>query len=738
LNTQQSGKVEGGIKLVAAPEDSRQALLALRGRFDDQASALIEQSYLRAVREYGGTRHWSGERLIDHAQGVAGIVADLGLDAESVAAAFLIDEKARPAQQGRADSGELSQPVLALAAGVRRLASIQVLGARGPELRKSSEKTAQLEAIRKLLLAMVEDIRVVLIKLADQLQTLRYAAPHGDEAIRRHAAQDTLDLLAPLANRLGVWRLKWELEDLAFRCVDPDTYKSIARQLDERRGDREQYLEQVMSQLAQGVAAICPGAEVSGRPKHIYSIWKKMQRKGLRFEQLSDVRAVRVLVDKVSDCYTVLGLVHQLWSPIPGEFDDYIAKPKSNDYRSLHTAVAGPEGKVIEVQIRTRQMHEHAELGVAAHWRYKEASRGDADYDRKIAWLRQLLDWRDDMADAAHLAETFRGELREETVYALTPQGRVIDLPAGSTPIDFAYHVHTELGHRCRGAKVDGRLVPLDQPLANGQVVEIVAAKDGGPSRDWMNPELGYLASNRGRSKVRQWFNNAERDTAIASGKAELEKALQRLGQGWSNAEGLATALGYSETDELYLAFHRGEVSSRELRTAVQGESPASAEPLAAPRASSRGASSSILVVGLDRLLTSLARCCKPVPPDPIVGFVSRAKGITVHRAGCRNLKSLEPGRLMEAEWASTADGQFYETDLEIIADRQMLSIREVLEVFSAEKLRVVGANTHSGTHSGANRMRIVITIETQSLEHLERPLAVLSHMAGIIQARRR
>lgn len=730
--------MESSIKLLAGEDKTGQLPAALGARFDDPARAIIERSYLWAVRDYGGARHWSGERLIDHAQGVAAIVAELGLDAESVAAAFLIDQKPEPGQQRNGEPAELSQRVLTLAAGVRRLASIQMLSARGTKLRKSSEKAAQLDAIRKLLLAMVEDIRVVLLKLADQLQTLRYVAPHGDEATRHHAARDTLDLLAPLANRLGVWRLKWELEDLAFRCVDPDTYKAIARQLDERRSNRESYLDKVVAQLGEAVASVCAGAEVSGRPKHIYSIWNKMQRKGVQFEQLSDVRAVRVLVEKVSDCYTVLGLVHQLWSPIPGEFDDYIAKPKSNDYRSLHTAVVGPEGKIIEVQIRTREMHEHAELGVAAHWRYKEASRGDADYDRKIAWLRQLLDWRDDMADAAHLAETFRGELGDDTVYALTPQGRVIDLPAGSTPVDFAYHVHTELGHRCRGAKVDGRLVPLNQPLANGQVVEIITARNGGPSRDWMNPELGYLASNRGRSKVRQWFNNAERDTAISSGKAELEKALQRLGDGLGNAEELADALGYANADETYLAFHRGEISIRELRTAVQGESAAAADPIAVPRISSRSTSSAILVVGLDRLLTSLARCCKPVPPDPITGFVSRGKGITVHRAGCRNLAALDPERLIEAEWASVADGQFYEADLEIIADRQLVSIREVLDVFSAEKLRVVGTNTHPGTHSGGRRMHIVVTVETQSLEPLERPLALLSGMGGIIHARRR
>ncbi|MGD8477017.1 MAG: bifunctional (p)ppGpp synthetase/guanosine-3',5'-bis(diphosphate) 3'-pyrophosphohydrolase [Burkholderiales bacterium] len=706
----------------------------LRARFDEPSRALIELTSREAARRHGEARHWSGERHIDHARGVAGIVANLGLDADSVAAAWLIDVQQGAEGQAATLPSVINSHVLSLAAGVSRLATIQVLGTRGPGLRKSSEKAAQLEAIRKLLLAMVEDIRVVLLKLADQLQALRYVAPHGDETTRRNAARDTLDLLAPLANRLGVWRLKWELEDLAFRCQDPDTYKAIARQLDERRTNREQYLREVMLQLGQAVKSVCPNAEVSGRPKHIYSIWKKMQRKGVRFEQLSDVRAVRVLVDEVSDCYSVLGLVHQLWSPIPGEFDDYIAKPKSNDYRSLHTAVAGPQGKVIEVQIRTREMHEHAELGVAAHWRYKEASRGDAAYDRKIAWLRQLLDWRDDIADAAHLAETFREELREDVVYALTPQGRVIDLPAGSTPIDFAYHVHSELGHRCRGAKVDGRLVPLNQPLANGQVIEIVTARDGGPSRDWMNPALGYIASNRARAKVRQWFNNAARDEACASGRAELEKGLQRLGQSWRNADELAGLLGYPGADELYLAFHRGDVTVRELKNALEGDTESPAEQPSPVRTRAGRGSGAILVVGMDQLLTTLARCCKPVPPDPIIGFVSKAKGITVHRAGCRNLAGLAPERLMAAEWAGRAADQFYETDLEIIADRQLVSIRDVLDAIGAEKLRVTGTNTHTG----AKQMHIVVTVETQSLEHLERPLAMLANMEGVFQARRR
>ncbi len=725
--------MKSNIEYATVQHQQQFSLEALLGRFDAQSAALVELAYQQALLQSSQRRHWCGESLLDHACGVAWTVAGLGLDAESVAAAFLIDLKAAPAASADTDQAFINQGVVSLAAGVRRLASIQVLGVRGPELRKSSEKAAQLEAIRKLLLAMVEDIRVVLLKLADQLQTLRYVVSRGNDATRQRAAQDTLDLLAPLANRLGVWQLKWELEDLAFRCLDPQTYNSVAGELDGKRPDRERYLEQVVSELRTVLKAAHIDAEVSARAKHIYSIWKKMQRKGLRFGQLSDVRAVRVLVADVSDCYSVLGLAHQRWTPLPGEFDDYIAKPKSNDYRSLHTAVAGPEDKIIEIQIRTREMHQHAELGVAAHWRYKEASRGDAVYDRKVAWLRQLLDWRDEVTDAAQLADTFRSELCDDTVYALTPQGRVIDLPAGSTPVDFAYHVHTELGHRCRGAKVDGRLAPLNQSLANGQMVEIIAAKSGGPSRDWMNPALGYVVSNRARAKMRHWFNNQARDAACAAGKMELEKGLQRLGHSWRNADELADALGYSRSDDLYLAYHRGDITERELKSAIEGDAPAVAQPLTAPRAKSDAASGAILVVGLDRLLTSLARCCKPVPPDAIVGFVSKGRGISVHRAGCRNLANLEPERLIEAEWANRAGHLYFEADLEITADRHSVPIRAVLEVLAGEKVRVIGTNTQPG----GRRLRMVVTVETQSVEQLDRPLALLSNIEGVIAAHR-
>ncbi len=714
--------------------DEGQWLPALLKRVDTESSLLVEQAYRQACHQYADKRHWCGENLLGHARGRAQIIADLGLDAESIAGALLIDARpesasTRPTQQPVVDSA-----VASLVAGVQRLASIQILGGRGPVLRKSSEKAAQLEAIRKLLLAMVEDIRVVLIKLADQLQALRFIVARGDDTLKLSIGQDTLDLLAPLANRLGVWHLKWELEDLAFRCLDPNTYKSIARKLDERRPDREKYLEQVMMEFRAALAATDIRTEVSGRPKHIYSICKKMQRKGVRFEQLSDVRAIRVLVDSVSDCYSVLGLVHQLWAPIPGEFDDYIAKPKANDYRSLHTAVVGPEEKIIEVQIRTHEMHEHAELGVAAHWRYKEGSRSDQAYDRKIAWLRQLLGWRDDVVHAAQLADTYRGELHEKTVYVLTPQGRVIELPMGSTPVDFAYHVHTELGHRCRGAKVDGRLVPLNQPLSSGQVVEILAAKEGRPSRDWLNPALGYVVSNRGRTKLRHWFNNETRDRACAIGRAELEKALQRLGHERSNLEELAAALGITRIGDLFLAFRRGDVTERDLRHALTGNSRLVAEHGSPPRAKYSTTSGAVLIVGLDQFLTSLARCCKPVPPDPIVGFVSKGRGITVHRVGCRNLGGFDRERLIEAQWANRTASRFFETDLEITADRDAAPIYDVLEVLASEKLRVIGTNTQAS----ARHLRISVTVEIPSLEHLDRPRALLANINGVIEVHRR
>jgi GTP pyrophosphokinase len=548
-------------------------------------------------------------------------------------------------------------------------------------------------------------------------------------------AELTRDIYAPLANRLGVWQIKWELEDLAFRVLEPATYKRIARQLDEKRVDRERYIEGVMAVLRGELARAGVAADITGRPKHIYSIYKKIQRKGVDFETLHDVRAVRILVDSVRDCYAVLGMVHNLWSPIPREFDDYIAKPKSNDYRSLHTAVIGPDGKAVEVQIRTHEMHQHSELGVAAHWRYKEGARHDKSYDEKIAWLRQILDWKDEIADANELAEQFKTGLFEDTVYVLTPQGRVIDLPKDATPIDFAYHVHTELGHRCRGAKVDGAMVSLNTPLQNGQQVEIIAAKQGGPSRDWLNSQLGYLRSQGARTKVRQWFNRQNFETEVTQGRAVLDKELQRHGMTGINLDKLAADLGHSKLNDFLAALGRGEIGPKLMQDALRGDAqpaqPAvSPVPVRKPRAANK---SSVLVVGIDKLLTVMAKCCKPAPPEPIIGFVTRGRGITVHRADCASVRRLDPERRVTAEWGE-AEGASFAVEVEIEAVDRTGLLRDILEVLSREHINVTATKTASRDLSA--RMRF--SLEIANLDQLQHALQLIREVRGVMRALRR
>jgi GTP pyrophosphokinase len=615
------------------------------------------------------------------------------------------------------------------------MAQIQVLRGRVESGPRQADRAAQLESLRKMLLAMVQDVRVVLIKLADQVQLLRELAATGDAQGRENAAGDTMDLFAPLANRLGVWQIKWELEDLAFRCLEPHTYKNLARQLDEKRVDRETYIAKVVQLLRAELAAAGIAGEVAGRPKHIYSIWRKMQSKGVGLEDLFDVRAVRVLVNDDKECYAVLGLVHNLWTPVPREFDDYIAKPKANEYRSLHTAVMGPEGKVLEVQIRTHEMHQHAELGVAAHWRYKEAVKGDAAFDDRIAWLRRILDWRDELADAGELAEFFKTELFQDSVYVVTPQGRVIDLPRGATPVDFAYHVHSELGHRCRGAKVNGQIVPLTYALSNGQRVEIITARDGGPSRDWLNPALGYLKSNRARAKVRQWFNSQQLEEATTHGRALLERELHRLGKTDQNLDELAARLNFARVEEMFAAFGRAEVTPRQLQSAIVGAEAFPVAPAAEAKAPSptRPGAGAILIVGVDKLLTVLARCCKPAPPDPIVGFVTRGRGVTVHWQDCRNVARLAAERLIAADWGKTGEARF-PVDVEIFAGAHPALLRDILDIFTREKVRVISRKSVSHDLNA----RIAFTLEVEGLPQLKRLLALVRDVPGVESARRR
>jgi GTP pyrophosphokinase len=617
-----------------------------------QACALVEPFYADKVE-------LTNTPLLQHALGAAAILAKMNMDCASICAALLhaLPEYLKD-WRGKI-AAEFGNDVCELVEGISRMEQIRQFSEMGaaPDSKKG-EQAEQIEALRKMLLAMVQDIRVVLIKLAERTQTMRRLA-NADEAQQKQIAHETRGIFAPLANRLGVWQIKWELEDLSLRFLEPQLYKQVAKLLDERRADREQYITDVLQLLKQELAQAGIRADVTGRPKHIYSIINKMKRKHLEFGELYDVRAVRILVEDLRDCYTALGLIHNLWQPIPGEFDDYIAHPKSNGYRSLHTAVIGPRDLAIEVQIRTTEMHQHSELGVAAHWRYKEGGKSDAKFDEKIAWLRQILEWKEDVADSGDMLEQFKSELFQDHVYVLTPQGKVIDLPKGATPVDFAYTLHTDLGHRTRGAKVDGSIVPLNYKLQNGQRVEILTTKIGSPSRDWLSPTLGYLQSNRARAKVRQWFKMQNFDENVAQGRAQLDKELHRLGVTAVNQEKLAQRLHFHKLEDLLAAIGRNEVSQHQLTVSIQEEIPGKVEeakPAVARATATQATPKGVLVQGVGNLLTRTAQCCHPAPPDTIVGYVTRDRGITLHRSDCPAMQRLPENRrdrMLEAQWGS-------------------------------------------------------------------------------------
>ncbi len=701
-----------------------------------EARGQLEQALALAGRLYGVSKLGSGEAALAHAIGMAQIAASLNLDLETRLAALLFAAPAYLAEAREKLAADFGTAVAQLVGGLTRLNGLRLLTRQ--QKGGGVEVKAQSETLRKMLLAMVEDIRVVLLRLASRTQSLRYFTDEATQGARREeTAHESLEIYAPLANRLGVWQLKWELEDLSFRFLEPETYKRIARMLDEKRGQREQFIAAAIGRLKAELAAQGIKGEVYGRPKHIYSIWNKMRGKNLDFAEVYDVRALRVLVDEVKDCYAALGLVHHLWQPIHGEFDDYISHPKSNDYRSLHTAVTIEDGRALEVQIRTNEMHRHAELGVAAHWRYKEATtRSDSAYDEKIAWLRQLLSWRDEITDSAEWVEQYKRAALDDTIYILTPQGRVIDLARGATPVDFAYRVHTDLGHRCRGARVDGHLVPLNTPLANGQRVEIIVAKQGGPSRDWLNPAQGYLATGRARQKVKQWFAAQEEADVLAQGRAFIGRELQREGQTQTNIEELAQKLGFKGGDELYFAAGRGELSGRQLQVALRGPVESlPAEPEFHTRQSkSAGSGGGILVVGVDKLLTSLGRCCKPAPPDAISGFVTRGKGVSIHRVECpnfRNMTAKNPERIITAEWGAGKDDALYAVTLVVDAsDRQGL-LRDISEVLSREKINVTAVKTLSR----ANEARMSFTVELAGVPQLQRILTLVREVPGVVGA---
>src|SRR5688572_2384970 len=536
------------------PQSSAAALGPVAEGLSGADKALLARALDFAEPLYAGQVLSTGEPTWAHALGLAGNLAAIGLDGPGRAAGLLF---AAPKHLGGLEKlqAEFGEEVAGLAAGVEKLYQLRVATRGNPE--------EQNEVLRKMVLGMVEDVRVVLIRLASRTQTLRYFSKNPS-AERAEYARETLDIYAPLANRLGVWQLKWELEDLSFRYLEPELYKRIAKMLDGKRVERERYIADAISLLSSEIQKLDIKGEITGRPKHLYSIWNKMRSKAVDFEEVYDVRALRAIVPEIKDCYAALGVVHNLWTPIPREFDDYISRPKGNLYQSLHTAVIGPGGKTLEVQIRTEAMHRQAEYGVAAHWRYKEAGkavRAQGAFEDKVAWLRELLAWRDEVAD---WGKTTKQARLDDTIYVLTPQGKVVDLPAGATPVDFAYTLHTDLGHRCRGAKVDGQMVPLDTPLASGQRVEIVAAKTGAPSRDWLNAERGFVKTNRARHKIRQWFNLKALAETVAAGRAKVEKELKRIGAGQANLEDLAARLGFKKPDELFAAVAREEVNLRD------------------------------------------------------------------------------------------------------------------------------------------------------------------------------
>ncbi|MCL2160272.1 MAG: bifunctional (p)ppGpp synthetase/guanosine-3',5'-bis(diphosphate) 3'-pyrophosphohydrolase [Betaproteobacteria bacterium] len=708
----------------------------------------IERALTLAREAYAERVLATGEEVWTHALGCALIVSSLRLDVDARIAALLFSiEESIEGARDRIEA-DFGLHVVKLVAGLRKLDGLRIHTHAHASEASASEIRAQTETLRKMLLAMVEDIRVVLLHLASRTQSLRHYADAPNEE-KRHEAREAMDIYAPLANRLGVWQLKWELEDLSFRFLEPETYRRIAMMLDERRSGREEFIRKAIERLHDELAAVGIRAEIQGRPKHIYSIYNKMISKKINFSEVYDIRALRVLVDEVRDCYTVLGIVHQIWQPIHDEYDDYISRPKGNNYQSLHTAVLASDGRALEVQVRTHAMHRHAELGVAAHWRYKEGMGiGANEYDDKIALLRNLLSWRDEVAGSKQWVEQFQLASLGDTIYVLTPQGRVMDLPRGATPIDFAYRLHTDLGHRCRGAKVDGHLVPLNTRLENGKTVEIVAAKEGGPSRDWLDSRQAYVVSVHAKRKIRQYFAALDEAEVLARGRSTVMREMQRDGHVHINIEALASRLGFKDADLLYLAAARGELGPRALQSAMREMDAASGATeaegdgkpeIVVSRSRAGSTSGKVMIVGMGDLLTSLSGCCKPAPPDAIKGFVTRGRGVSIHRVDCRDFRNLaeqHPERVTVAEWGERAyeKGQStFSVDIVVQAmDRRGL-LRDISELLLREKLNLTAVNTQSKRNVANMRF----TLEVGGIAQLQRAIAQIREVKGVLEARR-
>lgn len=727
---------------------------------DGSAAEMLAKARAFAEPLLSSQRFDTGEPALAHADGVRAILQGIGAPPALQATSYLVyaSEYLTPPEDVIARA--FGEDAAHLAGATRKLVHIQrnardALGdqAEGPLAAE------QIERIRKMLLAFSRDLRVVLLRLASRLQTLRHYA-HSKTPCPKSLARESLQVFAPLANRLGIWQIKWELEDLAFRFLQPETYRGIARQLDEKRVERERNVETARQRLAQALKDASIDAQVQGRPKHLYSIWKKMQGKNLPIERVFDVQALRVIVTDVPACYAALSKAHELWRPMPDEFSDYIARPKSNGYQSLHTVVLDDADRPIEIQVRTQAMHEHAESGVAAHWAYKEAGakgysgvQAAGDFETRVAEarktvLRQLLAWERDLASAESGAGSTTGHgLFDDRIYVFTPEGAIIDLPSGATPVDFAYTVHTNLGHRCRGARVDGAMVPLNTPLRSGQTVEVVTAKEGGPSMDWLNTELGYVRSPRARAKVRAWFNALAQQATIARGREAVEKLLQRAGKTALKLDDLASQLGFRSADNLFEVVGKDEFSLRHIEAVLRPAEPTlDADQLIAQRLSradgateAQASGKGVLVVGMDSLLTQLARCCKPAPGDSIGGYVTRGKGVAIHRADCSNLRQMagrNPERIIPVTWGRQAADKAdqYAVDVVVQAHDRTGLLRDVCDAFAQGKAHVSAMQSQSHR----DQVSITLTINTSDTARLAPVLSRVAQVTGVINVRRR
>ncbi len=738
----------------AADAPTTSIVAATAGSLPEQPEALARA---RAFAEplLAGRLLDTGEPVMAHADAVAAILRDIGGSEAMQAASYLVYSCEHLNKPADVIAAAFGQSYAALAVETTKLVNVQrqarVAQAKAQLL---DDPAAQAENVRKMLLAFSRDLRVVMLRLASRLQTLRFHAA-SKQPPPEALARESLQVFAPLANRLGIWQIKWEMEDLAFRFTEPDNYRQVARLLDEKRVQREGYMEALRAELEQGLQGQGLAVQVQGRPKHIYSIVKKMRGKSLGFNQVFDVRALRVLAADVKACYEVLAYVHAQFTQVEGEFDDYIARPKPNGYQSLHTVVRDAEGRAIEIQIRTQAMHEHAESGVAAHWAYKEAGAkgysgvsASSEYDTKIAVLRQLLAWERDLSGpvAAQAQGSSRG-LFEDRIYVLTPEAAIVELPQGATAVDFAYSVHTNLGHRCRGARIDGAMVPLNTPLQNGQTVEVITVKEGGPSRDWLNPELGFLASHRARAKVRAWFNALALQETIARGREAVEKLLQREGKTALKLDDLAVQLGFKSAEDLFEVVGKDEFSLRTIENMLRPPEPALTPDdyvLAKRRpAGDRSGKGGVLVVGIDSLLTQLAKCCKPAPPDVIRGFVTRGKGVSIHRSDCSNFRNMatgSPERVIEVKWSGAPARlpALYPVDVAVeAADRQGL-LRDISEVFAREKMNVIGVQTQSVKDNRGGTAWMTFTVEVADAARVQQVLAAVAEVLGVRSARRR